>query len=135
VARLRGIIGRGLRVQGELPKAAVGPWRVTEPAYPHGEGLEAELRRLEVPLSAENPVLDVVVMMTRLPVPADELERLRATCRQRPTVVVGLQNDEFLEDLPEAALRISAADATPLTRTVVAEQLADRLQAAAEARV
>jgi hypothetical protein len=43
-------------------------------------------------------------------------------------VLVGLQNDAFLDDLPEAALRISAADATPLTRRVLARTLAARLR-------
>jgi hypothetical protein len=66
--------------------------------------------------------------MTRKPVPVDEVERLRALCRERPTVLIGLQSDAFLDDLPEAALRISAADATPLTRRVVARTLAKQLR-------
>jgi len=50
-------------------------------------------------------------------------------------VLIGLQNDAFLDDVPEAALRVSASDATPLTRTVVAERLAAEVRRAAEAAV
>src|SRR4029453_14923365 len=39
-------------------------------------------------------------------------------------IALGLQNAAFLDDLPEAAVRISASDATPLTRRVVARALA-----------
>jgi hypothetical protein len=40
-----------------------------------------------------------------------------------------------LDDVPEAALRISAGDATPLTRAVVAERIAAETRRAAEAAV
>jgi len=46
-------------------------------------------------------------------------------------VLVGLQNDRFLDLVPEAALRISAADCTPLTRVVVAARLASLRRSAA----
>jgi beta-N-acetylhexosaminidase len=132
--RLERIIERGLEVRGGLPASARGPWRVTEPAYPRGGGLASELSALGVPPAAGgSPALEVVVVMTRLPLPAGERERLRALCRERPTALVGLQNDAFLDDLPEAALRVSAADATPLTRRVVARALAGRLRTAAGA--
>jgi hypothetical protein len=48
-------------------------------------------------------------------------------------VLVGLQNDAFLDALPEAAVRISASDATPLTRRVVARAVAGLWRAAGEA--
>ena len=48
---------------------------------------------------------------------------VEGTGAARPTVLVGLQNDRFLDLVPEAALRISAADCTPLARRVVAERL------------
>ena len=76
------------------------------------------------------PALELVTVMTRTPLPAAELERLRTLCRERPAVLIGLQNDAFLDDLPEAALRLSAADATPLTRRVVARALARQFRAA-----
>jgi hypothetical protein len=68
-------------------------------------------------------------------VPDEEIARLRALARERPLVLVGLQNDAFLDDVPEAALRISAGDATPLTRAVVAERIAAETRRAAEAAV
>ena len=52
---------------------------------------------------------------------------------ERPTVLVGLQNDSFLDAVPEATLRLSAADSTPLTLRVVARTLARRLKNAAPA--
>ncbi|HYM81791.1 MAG TPA: hypothetical protein VEY91_10340, partial [Candidatus Limnocylindria bacterium] len=97
--------------------------------------VRAELERLAVPLTdGDRAALDVVCVMSRLPLSAEELERLRARCRERPTALLGLQNDAFLEDVPEAALRVSTADGTPLTRRVLARTLAERLRAAASAR-
>lgn len=126
--RLERIVERGLQVRGALPAgAAAGPWRVSEPAFPHGRPLADDLAAAGIPVAAtDSPTLDVVAVMSRLAIPPAELDRLRAACRARPTVLVGLQNDAFLDDLPEAALRISAADATPLTRRVVARALAER---------
>jgi beta-N-acetylhexosaminidase len=122
--RLAGIVERGLIVRGEWPPAAArGAWRVTEPEYPHGLSLAEELRRLGTPLAEQEAAAEVVAVMSRRPLPEQEIERLRALCRERPVALVGLQNDAFLERLPEAALRISAADATPLTRRVVAGRL------------
>jgi hypothetical protein len=65
-----------------------------------------------------------VAVQSRGPLPEAETERLRSLCRAHPAVLVGLQNDAFLEALPEAAVRISAADATPLTRRVVSRTVA-----------
>jgi beta-glucosidase-like glycosyl hydrolase len=128
--RLETIIARGLRVLGGLPQGANGPWRVVEPEFPYGPTFRSELERLGMPLAdGDRAQGEIVAIMTRLPVPPDELERLRARARGRPTVLIGMQNDSFLDDLPEAALRISAADATPLTRAVVARTIADALRA------
>ena len=124
--RLEGIVSRGLRVTGALPRAA-GTWRVTQPAFSSGPTLAEELKRVGVELAidpAREPSIEVIAVMSRLALPAAEIERLREICRARPTAVIGLQNDHFLEALPEAALRISASDATPLTRRIVARRLA-----------
>ncbi len=125
-AWLEGIVARGISRRGAVPgAAAAGPWRVSEPPFPHGPSLAAELAAAGAPVAAgEPPALEVVAVASRLPLPAAEVERLRARCRERPTALVGLQNDAFLDDLPEAAVRIAAADATPLTRRVVARTLA-----------
>jgi beta-glucosidase-like glycosyl hydrolase len=134
-SRLEAIVERGLLVSGALPaSAAAGSWAVSEPDSPSGPALAAELARAAVPLGGAEPVLEVVAVATRTPLDSGRLEELRALCRRRPTVLVGLQNDAFLEQLPEAALRISAADATPLTRRVVARTLLRHLRASAEAR-
>jgi len=126
-ARLEAIVECGLRVTGSLPAAAAaGPWRVSEPEFPYGPTLREELAKLGVLVSDGGPVLEVVAVMSRVPLPDAEIERLRALCRARPTGLIGLQNDIFLDALPDAALRISAADATPLTRRVVARRLAGR---------
>ena len=122
--RLEGIVARGLRVRGgPLP---AGPWRIEEPAFPYGPPLGEELARAGASVAGEGELApgQIIAVMSRLPQPAEEIERLRAACRERPTALVGLQNDTFLESLPEAALRISASDATPLTRRVVARTLA-----------
>lgn len=135
-SRLEGIVERGLLVRGSMPTAAAaGPWRITEPAFPHGGSLATELAAQGIPLaSSGSPAMELVAVMTRKPLPVAELERLRALCRERPTALIGLQSDTFLDDLPEAALRVSAADATPLTRRVVARTLARQLRAGAGAR-
>jgi len=87
-----------------------------------------------VPIGEGGPALEVAVYAGRTPLAGEPLERLRARCRERATVLVGLQNDSFLEEIPEAALRLSAADCTPLTLRVVARTLSQRLRAAAGAR-
>jgi beta-N-acetylhexosaminidase len=123
--RMAGIVERGLRLEGALPAAAGGGrWRVSEPAFPYGPPLAEELRALGTVLGAEDPALEVIVVMSRKRLPEEEVERLRGIARSRPTALVGLQSDAFLGRIPEAALRISAADATPLTRRVVARALA-----------
>ena len=105
-----------------------GPWSIEEPAFPHGPTLREELTSSGIPVaeSAVGSTVQVIAVMSRLPQPETEIERLRAACRARPTALVGLQNDTFLDRVPEAALRISASDATPLTRRVVARRLAKK---------
>jgi hypothetical protein len=68
--------------------------------------------------------VDVIAIASRIPLAPERIAAMRAHASQRPTVLVGLQNDRFLDQVPEAALRVSAADCTPLTRRVVAERLA-----------
>jgi beta-N-acetylhexosaminidase len=136
--RLGRIAGRGLVARGALagPAAAL-PWRVEEPEHPEGPGLADELARAGVPLEpagpAAGPHAALVALATRRPLPAAELARLRSLCRERPTLLVGLQNDAFLDELPEAMVRVSAADATPVTLRAVAGLLAGMRRPAATA--
>jgi beta-N-acetylhexosaminidase len=140
-SRLEAIVERGLIVRGALPAAAAtGPWRLLEPEFTHGETLANDLRRLGVAVApseagAAGTSADLVAIMSRKPLPAGEIERLRAGCRERPTVLIGLQADAFLDDVPEAVLRISAADATPLTRRVVTRRIAEAVRNAGVAPV
>ena len=128
-SRLAAIVERGLRVTGALP---AGPYRVVAAAEepgPDGPPLAAELAAegLAAPpdgRSGADPAPEIVVHAGRKPLAGDALERLRARCRARPTALVGLQNDSFLGEVPEAAFTLSAADGTPLTRRVVARRLA-----------
>ncbi|HVP14025.1 MAG TPA: glycoside hydrolase family 3 N-terminal domain-containing protein [Terriglobales bacterium] len=131
--RLEAIAARGLVVRGTLPReAAARPWRIEEPEWPDGPGFRGCLARAGLPLDrlvggAGDPraeTVGFVALRSRLPLAENEIERLRASCGARPTVLVGVQNDAFLDALPEAAVRISAADGTPLTRRVVARAVA-----------
>jgi len=135
-AKLERIVERGLVVEGALPaSAAAGPWHVTEPAFPYGPTLAAALAEQGVSFAAGGDgAIELVAVASRTPLSADEIERLRALCRKRPVALVALQSDAFLEALPEAALRISACDPTPLTRRVVARTIAAKLREAAAAR-
>ena len=146
-SRLERIVERALIVRGEVPAAAAsGPWRVMNAGPDSLPPLAAELaargivaapdpKDAEVPLARElvaagvelddaKAVVQVAVVATRLALEPTKLEALRALCRERPTIVVGLQNDAFLDELPEAAMTLSAGDATPLSRRVVARVLA-----------
>ena len=143
-ARLEGIVERGLLARGALPTATV-PWRLTEaggaeatPAGARDPGsavaaLSAELAGVGVPLGEGPDALEVAVYAGRAPLAGDPLARLRARCRERSVVLVGLQNDSFLDEVPEAAFRLSAADCTPLTLRIVARALARRLEQASAA--
>lgn len=129
--RLSAIIARGLRIEGALPAAALaGAWSVDEPAFKHGPALAADLAAAGVPAGGASPVAQVIAIAQRVPVAPDALAALRARCAERPTILVGLQNDAFLARVPEAAVRVSASDCTPLTRRVVAERLATLRQPA-----
>jgi hypothetical protein len=68
--------------------------------------------------------MQLLAVCSRIPLSPEAIASLRARCSERPTALVGLQNDAFLARVPEAALRIGAADCTPLTRRVVARRLA-----------
>lgn len=124
--RLSAIIARGLEVRGAIADAArSGPWRITEPELTDGPSLATLLTERGVRVASDGePAAEVVAVMTRKPVPNDEVARLRAIASQRPLMLIGLQADAFLDDVPEAAVRISAADATPLTRRAIADRLA-----------
>ena len=135
--RLERVAARGLVIRGALPREAVAlPWRVEAPDGLEGPGLRGCLGNAGVPLplllgeATAAPGVEFVAIASRVPLADSEIERLRALCRARPTVLVGLQNDAFLDALPEAAVRISASDATPLTRRVVARAVAGLWHAA-----
>ena len=135
-SRLERVVERGLIVRGALAAPAAGALWVEEPEWKEGRSLSEELSGLGVPVSSNGPAgLGMVAVASRKPLPAEEIDGLRARCNERPTILVGLQNDAFLDALPEAALRISAADSTPLTRRVVARLLAQHLKTAARAGV
>jgi hypothetical protein len=111
------------------------PVRVSEPDFPCGPPLRDDLVSLGVPhATGQGEALELVAVASRAPLPDHEIDRLRALGRSRPLALVGLQNDAFLEEVPEAALRISAADATPLTRRAVARTVAAHWHAASAAR-
>lgn len=130
--RLEAIIGRGLRIEGALPAGALaGAWSVDEPAFKHGPTLAEDLAAAGVPVGGAAPVAQVIAINSRIPLTPEALAALRTRCAERPTILLGLQNDTFLGKLPEAALRLSASDSTRLTRRVVANRLAELRRARA----
>ena len=132
VERLEDIIERGLIVRGSLiPESRALPIRVHEPEFPYGPSLASELQAHGAHLApdADCVALEVHAIASRVPPPADHIERIAGAARAGPVVVLGLQNDAFLDDLPDAALRISACDATPLTRHGVARRVVQLLRA------
>jgi beta-glucosidase-like glycosyl hydrolase len=146
---LERIVARGLVVHGALPRGTAAlPWQIEQPEGLEGPGFRGCLANAGLPMQqllaagpggaageggARENAIGFVAIQSRGPLPEAEVERLRALCRARATVLVGLQNDAFLDALPEAAVRISAADATPLTRRVVARELARLWREAAQA--
>jgi beta-N-acetylhexosaminidase len=130
--RLAALIDRALVVNGRAPE---GGWRVVEESeWKSGPSFAASLRDAGVPDGGASPTTDVVAIASRVPLAAERIAALRAHAASRPTVLVGLQNDRFLDLVPEAALRVSASDCTPLTRAVVARRLAALRTANAGAR-
>jgi len=130
--RLADLISRALRVQGRAPESvgaythvSEGGWRVIEETpFKHGPAFDDALFSAGIPDGGTAPAVDVIAIASRVPLAPERIAAMRAHAAQRPTVLVGLQNDRFLEQVPEAALRLSAADCTPLMRRVVAERLA-----------
>jgi len=121
-ARLAAIADRGLVVDGAPPRAAT--WSVREPAHAYGPAFRDELAALGAPLRDDGAAdAHVELVASRVPLAAAELERLRARCASGPTVVVALQADGFLAELPGAVARVSACDPTPVTRRAVARRL------------
>jgi len=127
--RLAGIVERGLIVRGRLA-AARGPWQVIEPEFPRGATLRSRLEHHGVATTddATQAAARVIAVASRVPLAAEEVDGLRSGARAKPTALVGLQNDAFLDDVPEAALRLSASDAGELTRDVVARRLATQYE-------
>lgn len=124
VPRLAELCARALLVQGRAPAAGSG-WRVIEETeWKHGPTFAAELAAAGVSDGGAASAADVIAIASRIPLTAERLAALRAQCAARPTILLGLQNDRFLDAVPEAALRVSAADCTPLVRRVLAERLA-----------
>jgi beta-N-acetylhexosaminidase len=121
--RLAALITGALKVEGHAPDG--GGWRVVEESeWKHGPTFATALRDAGIPDGGAAPSADVIAIASRVPLAAERIAALRAHAASRPTILVGLQNDRFLDLVPEAALRVSAADCTPLTRSVVAERLA-----------
>jgi len=59
--------------------------------------------------------------------------QVAAAAKGRTVALVALQSDAFLDALPEAALRVSACDSTPVTRRVLARMIAARARDRVEA--
>jgi hypothetical protein len=110
---------------GAYTHVSEGGWRVIEETpFKHGPTFGDALFSAGIPGGGTAPAVDVIAIASRIPLAPERIAAMRAHASQRPTVLVGLQNDRFLDQVPEAALRLSAADCTPLTRRVVAERLA-----------
>ncbi len=126
--RLTAIIERGLMSRGALPaEVANGVWRCTAIGPGQDPSLAGELQALGITVDAgpgsSRPALEVITVRSRVPLTEAVIEDLRGRSRAHPVALVGLGNDLFLDSVPEAALRISAADATPLTLRSVARAL------------
>ena len=147
--RLAGIIRRGLRVRAPDAKPVTGKVvEVIEPEWPWGASLREELQALGIDArravagaavgAAGGPAPDasggdpstgltVEAIASRVPLDTAALQALEQRCAARHTAVVAFQADAFLDALPRAAMLVSACDATPLTRRVVAGVLASYL--------
>lgn len=121
--RLAAIIDRGLRVEGTLPDAACrGPWQADLLPFAGEHALRTELADAGL-AGPGTPTARVIAITSRRPLDDAAIADLRTRCTQHPTILVGLQNDAFLTACPEAAVRLSASDCTPLTRRRVVERL------------
>lgn len=123
---LTAIIERGITVDGALPPGTwLLPWRVSGAPFPYGPSFSETLASVgEEVVADDRDAIELVTVASRVPVAADAIERLRALARARPTVLASFQNDVVLDLVPEAAVRVSAADCTLLTREVVAKRIA-----------
>jgi beta-glucosidase-like glycosyl hydrolase len=130
---IEAIIERGVQINGALPAEAQGkPWHVVEPEFPRGATFASALRAAGVTLSDEpDGAVPVRVVASRVPLPIAELERLRFDATEGPVIIVSLQNDEVLGEVRDAAVRVSGADSTEVTRGVVARMVADALRSPA----
>jgi beta-N-acetylhexosaminidase len=77
-------------------------------------------------LCADGPSKDTVVICLprRTALHEDDLTELRKLCALRPVVLVALEQDAFLREVPEAAGRLSACDSTPAMRRAIAMEFA-----------
>jgi len=125
------------RAASGAKRAALGAKRpapvavdVIEPEWPMGASLREELAKLGVATRGEATPgaapasFAVEVIASRVPLEPAALAALERRCAERPTALVALQADAFLDFVENAALRVSACDATPLTRVIVARVLA-----------
>jgi hypothetical protein len=70
----------------------------------------------------------LIVCLPRRTQPIEEdLRELRALCAMRPVVVVAMEQDAFLKDVPQAAGRLSACDSTPAMRKAIALEFAQAM--------
>ena len=97
---------------------------IEETPWKHGPSFADALHSAGIPGGGAAPAVDVIAIASRVPLTPERIAELRTHASARPTVLVSLQNDRFLAQVPEAALRVSTADCTPLTRRLVAERLA-----------
>ncbi len=128
--QLSAIAARGLEVRGTLTaEVARLPLRVAAPEPAYGPTLAEELADAGARLAgASGDALELVAIASRVPLSAAEIAGLRERARVRPTVLCGLMSDAFLDAVPEAALRVSASDATPVSRRAVARAVAAALR-------
>ena len=138
--RLERIVERGIEVRGARAAAAAG-WRyetLGELDRVLVEDVRALLRDEIVaagwPLGNGADTARVVVHASRVAPDSNAVAQLRAATRNGPLVLVALGNDAFLDEVPEAAVRVSACDTGPITRRVVARELAQLHRAAAPAQ-
>lgn len=128
---LERIVERGISFRGGMPaEARERPWYVVEPVFPRGGSFAGALRDAGVPVTdAAGDVFPVRVVASRVPLPIADLERLRFEAAHEPMLLISMQNDDVVDEVSDAALRISAADCTELARRVVARALGARLHA------